>query len=93
MAKDSTFWVKNHDRLVELAAQELTASEIGVELGISRNAVIGRSRRKGVNLRYPDKHARVQEKNGEFLVNWNKDPENFAYRMERISAAIHWKHR
>ena len=93
MAKESLFWIENHDRLVKLAAQKLTASEIGIELGITRNAVIGRARRTRVNLWYPDKHARVQERNGERLAIWNKNPDNFAYRMERIKATVHWKHR
>ena len=41
--------------LEELAALQLSASEIGALLGTTRNSIIGRARRTGVNLWHPEK--------------------------------------
>lgn len=40
-----------HATLVEMASREASARAIGLVLGVSRNAVIGRARREGVKLR------------------------------------------
>lgn len=41
---------EKHAALVRLAAEGLSASEIGARIGMTRNAVIGRCWRKGVAL-------------------------------------------
>lgn len=43
---------EKHARLVELAAQGLSVKNIAAELGMTRNAIIGRARREGVALLY-----------------------------------------
>lgn len=46
------FWTEEaHALLVEAAGRDLSAREIAAELGITRNAVIGRCHREGVALR------------------------------------------
>jgi hypothetical protein len=48
--RTSSFWLANQASLEMLAAEGLTASEIGKRLGISRDAVLGRCRRTGVPM-------------------------------------------
>lgn len=49
-----TTWTdEQHARLVELAAEQMPTRQIASQLGITRNAVIGRARRTGVKLADP----------------------------------------
>jgi len=46
------FWTEErHEALVKLAAEGLSASQIGAAIGCTRNSVIGRCGRTGVRLR------------------------------------------
>ena len=76
---------RSQDELVRLANQKLSGSEIAAILGVSRNSIIGRAHRTGVKLVYP---MRLREANGDFLVQWAKNPENLAYRNKRLLEAI-----
>ena len=91
MARAPSVWddPKSQLKLEKLAAQMLTASEIAAKFKpkLSRNAIIGRARRTGVNLQYEEKRERVQKATGEWLMRWNETPINCAYRLERQFAA------
>ena len=50
MSVSWTWDAERHAELVRLAAEGLTAREIGERLGVSRSAVIGRAWRTGVKL-------------------------------------------
>ena len=47
------FWIKNHDRMVKLRGQGLTAAEIALEIGTTKNSVIGRMFRTGMCTEKP----------------------------------------
>ena len=46
------------DQLRAIAAKGLSASQIGAEIGVSRNAIIGKALRVGIELQYKPKPAR-----------------------------------
>ena len=75
--------------LEELAALQLSASEIGTLLGTTRNSIIGRARRTGVNLWHPEKMERVGKMVGARLVQWNQIPENNEFRLKCLRE---WHH-
>jgi hypothetical protein len=53
MSLETSWTPERVDHLKELAGQKLSARQIGIELGVSRNSVIGKMRRMGIPLLNP----------------------------------------
>jgi hypothetical protein len=91
MAKRHTFWddPKYQRMLKKLAAQELYAKDIAAQMTehfgftITKNSVIGRAHRTGVELSQPGKIKRLRKYCASVLTEWMKEPENMAYRDKR----------
>lgn len=81
----STWDDQRQQKLVQLAAQKLTATQIGAKLGVTRNAVIGRAARTGVRLCSDTRAIAVE--NGRKLVQWDQDPKNRSMRIKRMIEA------
>ena len=43
---------ENIERLKDLASKALSASRIAAEFGVTKNAIIGKARRDGIELQY-----------------------------------------
>ena len=96
MAKTHTFWddPKYQRMLKELAAQELSTSEIAAKMTaffgftITRNSIIGKAYRTGIELAQPGKIQRLRSQRGAALQEWLKKPKNNAYRLARHKASL-----
>ena len=83
-------WTEAMDRMLKkLAAQELYTPEIAAKMTkrfgrvITKNSVIGRAHRTGVELSQPGKFERVRAHQGAALQKWLSKPENRAYWLKR----------
>ena len=99
MAKRRSFWddPKYDYVLKKLAAQELYTSEIAAKMTslfgftITRNSIVSRASRTGVELSQPTKIERFRSERSVALRKWLENPENRAYRDKcRAEGLARW---